>query len=101
MYNFKENYTALLSLANDLNIWQFTILAYVRMIAFTVINDFNHQGLTNHNIIGLEVEMNYITLFEIPCTLDNHEQNIHFGEDRNARTMKIEVFHNIRHEELI
>ncbi len=71
------------------------------MIAFTIIYNFNHKRLTNHNIIGFKIEMNYITLLEIPYSLDDHEEYIHFGEERNARTMEIEVFHDIRHEELI
>jgi len=71
------------------------------MIALTIVYYFNHQGLTYHDIIGLEVKMNNITLLQIPCTLHNHEQYVHFGEERNTLTMKIEVFHNIRHEELV
>jgi hypothetical protein len=45
--------------------------------------------------------MNNITLLQIPCTLHDHEENVHLGEERSTPTMKIEVFHNIRHEELV
>ena len=71
------------------------------MIALTIIDNFNHQRLTYHNIIGLEVEMNDVTLLEIANTLDYHEENIYFGEEGSTRSMKIEILHYIRHEKLV
>lgn len=71
------------------------------MIALTEVDDLDHHGPADHDVVGLEVEMYDSVELEVTHSLSEHEEDVDLGTEGKTEFLREHVFDEVGQHDII
>ena len=71
------------------------------VVTLSEIDDLDHHGSADHDVVGLEVQVHDPVLFQVPHTLRQHEEDVDLGAEGETEFLGEHVLNEVGEEDII